>query len=704
MDIRYSFSDGRLELTSGGKVLVMHSPATPFLRAGSGEGQYSMYRGNYDISERLDELVELRDAELLEFSVHTKPDQLLEGDSLVFRFSRAGLYPVTVRFSLESGRLVLKFKQSGTLNRWLLSLPSAPSDHVYGCGEQFSYFDLRGKKFPLWTSEQGVGRNKKTAITFQADTQDRCGGDYWWTFYPQPTFVSSAGFWYHLETSAYAEFDFSQPESHRLYAWELPSLLVMGGDSNSTAALQTPAKARQEKVPNMAAVVSDLGSWFGRQRCLPDWVHDGVILGIQGGTSICLEKMQAAREAGVPVNGIWAQDWEGINITSFGQRLRWDWIWNEVRYPGLDRKIHELESEGVKFLGYINCYVGAGWKLFTEAQAGGYLAKNSKGEDYLVDFGEFDAGIVDFTNPAAFEWYKTAIRKHLVEFGLSGWMADFGEYLPTDAILHSRMDATIAHNLWPALWARCVHEAVEEAGASDRIFWFMRAGFTGNQRWCPCMWAGDQNVDWSEDDGLPSVITSALSLGMCGHGLHHSDIGGYTTLYGMKRSKELFMRWTEQAAFSPVMRTHEGNRPKDNWQFDSDLETLEHLAAMTKVHVALKPYILAAEKENEAASQPVMRPLFFGHEDEEAVWSIKDQYFLGPDLLVAPVIVEKAVTRKLYLPFGSWTDFWTGLPVGPGGQWIEVDAPLGKPPVFVSSGSGWSRLFQDAVRSITLEE
>ena len=171
-------------------------------------------------------------------------------------------------------------------------------------------------------------------------------------------------------------------------------------------------------------------------------------------------------------------------------------------------------------------------------------------------------------------------------------MADFGEYLPTDAVLYNGISAELAHNKWPALWARCNREAVDEAERDglvpeEDIVYFMRAGSagsgcgSGSQRYCPLMWAGDQNVDWSEDDGLPSVIPAALSLGMSGHGLHHSDMGGYTTLYGMKRSKELFMRWAELATFTAMMRGHEGNRPAENWQFDSDDETLSHLAAMS---------------------------------------------------------------------------------------------------------------------------
>lgn len=661
------------ELRLGGRRVIAHNADLPFLKAGRGRGRYEMDRGNFKISEELEELEALE-----EYSVLSRGDT-----GLALRFSHGGGLAVDAVFAFEGGRLVVRFSPvRGGPNRLIVSLPAEPSERVYGCGEQFSYLDLRGRDFPLWTSEQGVGRNKSTRITRLADEDGGSGGDYYWTFFPQTSFVSSSRYWCHLDTPAYADFDFRAKDRHELCAWAMPRRLVIGLGAT------------------MRDTVSDLSAYFGRQGRLPDWCHGGTILGVQGGTATCLEKLAAAESAGVKVAGLWAQDWEGINVTSFGQRLRWNWVWDAVRYPGLDRKIAELRERGVRFLGYINPYVGAGMSLFLEASARGYLAKDASGGDYLVEFGEFYAGIVDLTNPAAFEWYKSVIKKNLIAFGLSGWMADFGEYLPTDAVLHSGESAEMAHNEWPALWARCNREAVDEAEAEGlarpgEILYFMRAGGVGSQRFCPLMWAGDQNVDWSEDDGLPSVIPAALSLGLSGHGLHHSDLGGYTTLYGMRRTKELFMRWAELSALSALMRSHEGNRPKENWQFDSDGETLAHLARMTAFHAALGPYLEAAIAENSEAGIPLMRPLFLSFEDDERAWTIKDEYLLGPDLLAAPVISEGASSRSVHLPSGSWKHLWSGR-VYPGGD-LEIAAPLGEPPVFARSGSKWMDLFEKAV-------
>ncbi|MGH0054275.1 MAG: TIM-barrel domain-containing protein, partial [Sphaerochaetaceae bacterium] len=319
------------------------------------------------------------------------------------------------------------------------------------------------------------------------------------------------------------------------------------------------------------------------------------------------------------------------------------------------------------------------------------------GSPYLVDFGEFDAAVVDFTNPDAVSWYELVIQREMIALGLSGWMADFGEYLPHDITLHSKRIALLEHNPWPGYWARVNKEAIVQSGKHGEILFFMRSGATASLAYCPMMWAGDQNVDWSEDDGLPSVVCAALSLAMSGMGLHHSDIGGYTTLYGMHRSKELLLRWCEFAVFTPLMRTHEGNRPKENWQFDSDEETKAFFAQMSNIHVQLKPYIQHAVRENAERGIPVMRPLFL-HYPDEAFFAVKDTYLLGRDILVAPVLEERPTKRTVILPPDHWIHLFTHKEYQ-GGEY-SVEAQLGIPPVFYRRGSPFEVLFQSISRGM----
>ncbi|MGV2988406.1 alpha-glucosidase [Vibrio sp. E150_011] len=664
-------SGNTLTIKHKNRTVFTHSLQTPALFLGTGEGNFDMYRGNFDITDYVVERLPLRQFDVTEAGENRF--------CITFKFDGNDVIRMIVS-ETEEGRLLSEFEAvDHSYNRFWIRVSATPDERVFGCGEQLTYLNLRGKNFPLWSSEPGVGRNKNSYVTWQADVHDRAGGDYYTTNYPQPTFVSDKKYFCHLETTAYADFNFTNDDFHELQCWDIPRYLLLDSEDNYSDLME-----------NITGV-------FGRQPEMPEWVYNGLIIGIQGGTEITIEKVAAAKEAGIEVAGAWCQDWQGIKMTSFGKRLQWDWQWNKELYPELDSKIHQMKEEGVRFLGYINPYVLEDFPLYNEAKEKGYLATQQDGSKYVVDFGEFYCGVVDFTNPDACEWYKGVIKTNMIDFGLDGWMGDFGEYLPTDCALSNGVSAEIEHNKWPYRWAKVQHEAIEEAGKTDDILFFMRAGGTGIQGYCHTLWGGDQSVNWSLDDGLASVIPAALSSGLMGNGIHHSDIGGYTTLHGMKRTKELFQRWSEMAAFTPIMRSHEGNRPGDNHQYDTDAETLAHLAKMTKVFKHLKPYIKEAVALNAKQGMPVQRPLFMHYEQEAETYEIKYQYLFGRDILVAPVYNEGETVKTVYLPEDNWIHAWTGK-VFTGG-WIDIDAPIGEPAVFYRESSSYRTLL-DEIKTI----
>ncbi|EBW1671002.1 alpha-glucosidase, partial [Salmonella enterica subsp. enterica serovar Typhimurium] len=142
------------------------------------------------------------------------------------------------------------------------------------------------------------------------------------------------------------------------------------------------ATLRFECADTYISLLEKLTALLGRQPELPDWIYDGVTLGIQGGTEVCQKKLDTMRNAGVKVNGIWAQDWSGIRMTSFGKRVMWNWKWNSENYPQLDSRIKQWNKEGVQFLAYINPYVASDKDLCEEAAKRGYLAKDVAGGDY----------------------------------------------------------------------------------------------------------------------------------------------------------------------------------------------------------------------------------------------------------------------------------------------------------------------------------
>jgi sulfoquinovosidase len=662
-------ADG-FDLLLCGRLLLRHRRDAPCAFLGHGSPSFQMRRGHFHVEDYLASRLPLAHARV-------QRDGSEARITLAQEPGGAPLLELVARG--EGGRLSLSCaaREPG-LNRLWLRIVAEEGERVWGGGEQMSYFDLRGRRFPLWTSEPGVGRDKSTEVTFQADRAGGGGGDYYTTNYPQPTYLSSRRYALHVQTTAFSAFDFRHAAFHEIEAWAIPERIELWAAERFTE------------------LVGALAAHFGRQPPLPEWIRGGAVIGLKDGER-SFERLERYIAAGAAVSGLWCEDWVGVRQTSFGTRLFWDWRWNPARYPRLDERIAALRARGIRFLGYVNPYLCTDGTLYPRAAAAGHLVRRmDRDEPYLVDFGEFTCGMVDFTRREAVEWFEEeVIGRNLLDFGLSGWMADFGEYLPVDVRLASGEEGTLAHNAWPVLWARVNAEAVARRGMTGETVFFMRAGFSGVQRHCPLLWAGDQSVDFSRHDGLQTVICAALSSGLLGNAYHHSDIGGYTSLFGNVRSAELLQRWAEMAAFTAVMRSHEGNRPRDNLQIDEDPAVLAHFARMTRIHRHLAPYLRTLAEEAAATGLPLQRPLFLHFEDDPGAYDSQTSYLLGPDLLVAPVIAAGERRMRTYLPRGAeWRHVWSGATYG-GGTQAEVAAPLGQPPVFHRRDSRWGELFAE---------
>ncbi len=662
VDARFVVTEGGFDLLVGQETRLRHRHGAPAVGWAVGVPEVEMERGNFRVEER-------RDARPLPLTMAVSADRV----SWVSEDGSAAL-ALTLKSHPHGPALELTALDPD-INRLWIALTALPDEHVWGGGEQMSYLCLSGRAFPIWTSEPGVGRDKTTELTRKMDAQGMAGGDYWTTNYPQPTFLTSHGLAAHLTSTAYSVLDFTDPGVHRIDVWEGKALVEL-----FTAV-------------SPAGLVRQLAERFGSQPPLPDWAITGAIIGLKEGAR-SFERLAAIRAAGAAVSGLWCEDWVGIRQTTFGRRLFWDWRWNSARYPDLPTQIAQLKAQGISFLGYVNPYLAVDGSQYGEAASLGLLAlRQDRDEPYLVDFGEFDCGVVDFTNPAAVDWFaERVIGREMLDFGLDGWMADFGEYLPVDLRLHDGSDPMRAHNLWPVLWGQVNAQAVASRGRTGDAVFFMRAGFSGVQQHCPLLWAGDQCVDFSRHDGINTVITAALSAGLVGNAFSHSDVGGYTSLHGIVRSAELIQRWAELGAFTPVMRTHEGNRPDDNLQIDSTPEILAHFAAMTRVHAGLAPYTRSVIDAAALDRLPAQRALFLHYPEDRATWTCQDQFLFGPDLLVAPVVEANAQARRVLLPGGTpWVHVWSGAQMAPGVH--EVAAPIGSPPVFYRVDSPFAALF-----------
>jgi len=656
-------SGDRFTLSFKGRSILDHTPTRPCVELGRGRGRFRFYYGLFKIRDRRLGRRTLRGFRVLE----TRDDcVVLEFDSVL-----------TLRAEAVEGRLHLGFRcAEEDWNRLTLRWIADPDEAVYGGGEQYSRLNLRGRTLPIWVQEPGLGR-RFDLLTALIELKMRYGGRWFTTYFSQPTFVFTSGLFVHSDCSAYTEGRFRGRDRHALHVWDIPERLVL--DVN----------------PDPKGLMASLTSYLGRQPELPSWSYDGLWLGIQGGREETRRKLETVRSAGVRVGGLWCQDWEGIRITSFGKQLMWDWSYDAELYPDLPDYIRDLKAEGLRYLGYINPFLALEGELYREAAERGYCVKNADGDDYLVTVTTFPAAMLDLTNPECREWIKGVIKTNMIDVGLSGWMADYGEYIPVDAVFHDGSDGLDYHNRYVAEWARINREAVVESGKDGEIVFFMRAGYTGSAARAPAFWNGDQLVNWSRGQGLPTVIPGTLSLGFTGAGVVHSDIGGFTSILWLRRSRELLRRWVEMAAFSPTMRSHEGNRPDSGAQLYDDADSLAHLAKMTRIFTALRDYHEAVSREYRESGLPMMRHPWFHYPEDRRLHrrTLQYQYLYGADLLAAPVIRPGARRRRLYLPADRWIHLWSGREFG--GGWISVDAPLGEPPVFYRKSSSWIDVFKE---------
>lgn len=643
----------------------------PFLSAGKGEQAVGYRKATFKIK---DKVTALCNEQTVESVTKESAGLLLQGKlkgkdcetnySIRFQAGEDSTLSWTVEITEPS------------INRTYLRFQSDASENIYGLGEQFSHLNLKGKKPFLFSEEQGLGRGDQP-ITWGAELLEGAGGNEYSTYTPIPFFLTSRNRAFFFENSSYAVFDFEEDSEIRIEFRER-GLKVHSWKANHPKEILKAYTKKTGRMPN-----------------LPDWAF-GTWLGIQGGREVVLQRIEEAKKEGNPITALWIQDWVGQRKTVFGSQLWWKWFPDETRYPEWKRFVKELNGKGVKVLGYINPMLATEGPMFEEAVRKNYLVKNKEGKDYIVQTAGFPAGILDLTNPETRTWIKNIIKENLIGNGLSGWMADFGEWLPTDAVLYSKESAELYHNVYPAEWARLNRESLIEAGKEGEVVFFSRAGYSYSNRYSTLFWAGDQMVSWGRHDGIVSSLIGILSGGLSGISLNHSDIGGYTTIPSpikdYFRSKELFLRWSELNVFSPVFRTHEGNRPAKNHQPYSDPETIQAFARYGKMHFALKEYFKFLNKEASESGLPILRPLVLSYPTDPNVAGLQEQFLVGEDLLVFPVLEKGEDFVKGYLPEGEWEHIWTEKTYG-GGSLVEVKAPIGSPAVFLrKSGSWYSKL------------
>ncbi|MBX5465759.1 MAG: hypothetical protein IRZ26_09435, partial [Clostridia bacterium] len=368
----------------------------------------------------------------------------VDGSAVRYTFTLRAAAPDRLEYE---GRVGPAAAGAPPVTRLYLDWKALPGERFYGFGVQYSALDMRGRVVPILVQEHGIGRGMQP-LTLLADLTHGAGGSWWNTYAPVPYFLSSAMQSMFSANGQFQRFNLTEPGLGQL---EVEAPAIRG----AIFAGRTPA----ELLRAYTAVA-------GRMRPLPAWTQEGFLFGAEGGTAAVRARLERLLAAGVPVTGLWLQDWVGQRTTSFGQQLVWNWRLDARQYPGWAAFVRELRAKGIRVLGYVNPFLvpAGGSGLYREAAARGYFVRGADGRPLLFPYPGFRAALIDLTNPAARAWLERVMVRELVGNGFSGWMADFGEELPLDARLADGRTGATLHNLYPVLWAQLNRQVLERAG------------------------------------------------------------------------------------------------------------------------------------------------------------------------------------------------------------------------------------------------
>lgn len=539
---------------------------------------------------------------------------------------------------IDLGPGVLQLGIAGPGNRVRWSAPCTGDDHFAGLGEQVDV-DHAGEAFPLWVSEPGIGK-----------VEDDDPPDDWFltgtkhaASYPDPFLLRPEPLGLAVAGDARVEVDLCTEDRWNVDSWAGSQTWLLFVSDDPLELVEAHALAA------------------GTPVLPPDWAfapwNDAV-----GGVDRVRTVAETLRGAGASSSVIWTEDWKGGEKTSYGYHLTADWDIDEELYPEASTLDAELEAAGFKWLAYFSPFVAEESDNWAEAE--GLVITDDLGEPYLFPGITFQpTSVLDLSDEDARDW-AAAKMDAAQAIGFDGWMTDFAEWLPPDAHLHDA-DPIDDHNAYPLWW----QDTNAEATSGEDAVFFSRSGWTGTPTLSPVTWAGDQRTSFDTDDGLPTVVPLGIGAGIAGVMMWGHDIGGYSSIGNDPSTRELWFRWCTLGAMSPVMRTHHGMFKDDNWQFDTDAETLAHYARWSNVHARLFPYLRGLAERGATIGTPMVLAPFLLHPDEP--WDRTDAWLLGSALFVAPVTTEGATGRDVSLPSDtSWYDFWTGAPAESG--WFDV--------------------------------
>jgi alpha-glucosidase len=543
-----------------------------------------------------------------------------------------------------------------------------PEDAFYGLGEKTGGHNRRGRDFTLWNLDV-LDPNDTAQFTAGLPTEDpradptSTGFDPYYVSIPfvyhhaQPSGAAAASF---VDNGYRATYELSHPEEYRIH---------FAGGHYVEYVFAGP------RIPDVLAAYT----WLtGRPPLPPLWA-----LGYHQSrwfryTQDAVEALaRRHRELAVPCDAMWL-DIEYMD----GYRV---FTWDADAFPDPRGMLERLAEQGFRVVTIIDPGVKhePGYRVFDDALARDVLCRTESGEVYIGEVWPGATSFPDFVTEDARTWWGDLNGDH-ARSGVAGIWNDMNEpatgRIATFAMRfgRGRFSHERFHNQYALLMAMATRDGLERALPERRPFILTRAGSAGIQRYA-ANWMGDNQSRW---DHLWLSVPMAMGFGLSGQPFVGADIGGFQG----HSNAELFLRWMQYGALTPFCRNHSeiGNVDQYAWSWgDAVLELVREALAL---RYRLLPYLYAAFVSAHETGAPVQRPLVFHHQDDPIARDVDDEYLLGPDLLVAPVVTAGATARQVYLPAGEWFDWHTGERIE-GGRYVLAQTPMDRIPVYARAGA-----------------
>jgi alpha-D-xyloside xylohydrolase len=552
-----------------------------------------------------------------------------------------------------------------------------------------SYYGM-GERFDVLNHAHTIVRNA---------SQDNAAAKGSATYKPIPFFMSTTGYGLWLDTTAEATFDFN----------------VTANDDITIDAIAGRLRIVLFTGPRFPTILGHFTALAGRAMLPPYWAFaPWKSRDVHFSQDDVMEDIDKTRALGLPASI--------IMIDSPWSTAYNDYTFNPKQFADAPAMIKHLHEQGFKLVLWHTSWIdnksdvpkeaGFADKMsplagnYAEAAAEGFFVKNPSGAPYVGRWWKGEGSLVDFTSPRATRWWQDQLRLAIAA-GADGFKDDDAEgsfqgpETQTPVQFADGTDPRLMRNRYAVLYNNAVEELIQKDLKGNGVL-FARSATVGANG-LGFLWGGDNEASFSPENGLPTVVTAGLGAGLSGMPLWAADLGGYLKTADTP-NPQLLMRWTEYAAFSPLMEVMSSANISP-WNFDGktgSTKALDTYKRFSILHMSLFPYRYAAAQTSAKTGMPIMRALVLDYQDDGRAREAKDEYLFGPDLLVAP-IVDENTSRPVYLPPGDWINFFTGTLVA-GGETIIASAPLDTIPVYARAGAILPKIPEDVMTLVPSSE